>query len=420
MTKIVIIGLGAAGFGAVLAAKKQDRKVEITIIDNKDFDLMHQCGLPFALDGTVKDINSLKDDIKAGMMGIKVISNSQVEEVNFGSKKIKCKDKEIEYDKLIIATGSKPFIPPIKTDNKIFTIHDIEGTKEVQKEIKRGGNAIIIGASAIGLETAVGLNNKGMNVTVYDMVAGCFPRALDKDMSEIIEDKLKEKGIRLELGQKVSEIQEKGIVIMATGVTPNITFLEGSIVKMDKFGIEVNEKMETSVKDVYAAGDCCGVKSLVNEERWPSILANNAYREGVIAGANAAGGNRKFNGILGTFVSLIDDIEIAATGFNSFFAEQYKIHTVSGKARGKNRPEWFGSLKELVVKVLTDEKGRIIGGQAIGEGAKERINIISAAIKAGFSLKDISELELAYCPAVSDYYDVLVMAAEVGLRKLNK
>ena len=149
------------------------------------------------------------------------------------------------------------------------------------------------------------------------------------------------------------------------------------------------------------------------------MLANNAYREGVIAGINSAGGDKKFNGILGTFVSVIDDIEIAATGFNSFFAEQYGIKIVIGKAKGRNRPEWYGPAKELTVKIIADEKGKVIGGQAIGPGAKERVNIISTAIKAGLTLKDISELELAYCPAVSDYYDVLVMAAEIGLRKIR-
>jgi len=419
MAKIVILGLGAAGFGAALAIKKQDRKAEITIVDNKDFDLLHQCGLPFVLEGKIKSFSELQHSINADRMGMKLINKCNVASVDFDNKKLICGAKSIDYDKLIIATGSKPSIAPIKTDNEVFTVHKVEDTKKLEKIVKKNGDVVIVGAGAVGLETAVALKKKGMNVKVIDMLDSTFPRAIDKDMSEIIEDKLKEKGIKLELGKKISEIKEKAVVVMATGVMPNITFLEGSILKINKFGIEVNEKMETSVKDVYAAGDCCGVKNLVNKEKGPSILANNAYREGVIAGANAASGNKKFNGILGTFVSLIDDIEVAATGFNSYFAEHYGIKTVIGRAKGKNRPEWYGESKELVVKLIADEKGKLIGGQAIGEGAKERVNIISTSIKAGFSLKDISELELAYCPAVSDYYDVLVMAAELGLRKIK-
>lgn len=435
MAKIVILGLGAAGFAAALAAKKQDRKAEITIIDEKDFDLLHKCGLPFVLEGKIKDLSKLKHSINAEGMGIRVLSNCSVNKIEFivpnGSSRAQTnkkiinylnkkdnKNKSIGYDKLIIATGSKPNIPLLKTDNEIFTVHKIDDTKKLEENVKKGRKAIVVGASAIGLETSVALKKKGMEVKVIDMFDSTFPKAIDKDMSEIVEDRLKANGIKLELGKKVSELKEKAIIVMATGVLPNVTFLEGSLIKINKLGIEVNEKMETSVKDVYAAGDCCGVNSLINKEKWNSVLANNAYREGVIAGSNAAGGNKKFNGILGTFVSIIDDIEVAATGFNSFFAEQYGIKTVIGKAKGKNRPEWYGPAKELVVKLIADEKGKVIGGQAIGEGAKERVNIIAAAIKGGFTLKDIAELELAYCPAVSDYYDVLVIAAEIGLRKL--
>lgn len=425
MAKIVILGLGAAGFGAALAAKKQDRKAEITIIDEKDFDLMHQCGLPFVLEGKIKDFSKLKHSINAERMGIRVLNNCRVNKIEFDKKiinhlnKKNNKNEKTSYDKLIIATGSKPNIPQVKTDNEVFTVHKIEDTKKLEKNVKKGGKAIVVGASAVGLETAIALKKKGMEVKVIDIFDSTFPKAIDKDISEIVEDRLKEKGIKLELGKKVSEVKEKGIVVMATGVLPNVTFLEGSLIKINKFGVEVNEKMETSVRDVYAAGDCCGVNSLINKEKWNSILANNAYREGVIAGGNAAGGNKKFNGILGTFVSVIDDIEVAATGFNSFFAEQYGIKTVIGKAKGKNHPEWYGPAKNLVVKLIADEKGKVIGGQAIGEGAKERVNIIATAIKGGFTLKDIADLELAYCPAVSDYYDVLVMAAEIGLRKVE-
>ena len=301
MTKIVIIGLGAAGFGAALAIKKQDRKAEITIVDDKDFDLLHQCGLPFVLEGKIKGFSELQHSINADRMGMRLLSNCRVSKVEFNDKIINYeknnKNEKISYDKLIISAGSKPSIAPIKTDNEVFTVHRIDDTKKLEKSVKKGGNVVIVGAGAVGLETAAALKKKGMNVKVIDILDSTFPRAIDKDMSEIIEDRLKEKGIKLELGKKISEIKEKAVVVMATGVMPNITFLEGSILKINKFGIEVNEKMETSIKDVYAAGDCCGVNSLLSKDKWNSILANNAYREGMVAGANAAGGNKKFNGI---------------------------------------------------------------------------------------------------------------------------
>jgi len=419
MTKIVILGLGAAGFGAALGAKKQDRKAEITILDDKDFDLLHQCGLPFALEDKL-EINSLKHSVNADKMGIQLVSNSIINKIDSNDKEIHYNNKKINYDKLIIAVGSKPFVPPIKTSNDVFTVHNISDIEKIGKNVKKGGKAIVVGAGAIGLETAVALNKKGMDVKIIDMLPCCFPKAIDEDISAVLEEKLKKKGIKIELGKKVDEIKEKALVIVAAGVRPNIDFLKDSGIEVGKFGVLVNEKMETSVKDIYAAGDCCSVPSLINKEKMASQLANNAYREGMVAGGNAAGGDKEFSGILGTFVSLIDDIEIAATGFNSFFAELYGVKAVVGKAKGKNRPSWFGEASELTVKIIADSKGKIIGGQAIGAGAKERVNIIATAIKAGMGLKDISELELAYCPAVSDYYDILVMAADLGLRRLKQ
>ncbi|MBW2988751.1 FAD-dependent oxidoreductase [Candidatus Woesearchaeota archaeon] len=424
MEKIVILGLGAAGFGAALAAKKQDRSAEITIIDEKDFGLMHQCGLPFTLEGKMPDFSGLKHDISAGKMGMNLLKSCTVKSIDFSKKTIDYKKEDkvqkISYTKLIIASGSKPFIPPIKTDNKIFTVHDLNSSEELSKSIKKGEKAVIIGAGAIGLETAAALKKKGMDVKVIDMLPSAFPKAIDPDISSILEEKLKEKGIMLELGKKVEEITEKAIVVAAAGVVPNIPFIEKSEIKTSKWGIEVSQKMQTSIKDVYAAGDCCSVSSLINNEKMPSQMANNAYKQGVIAGANAAGAKKSYPGILNTFTSLIGDIEIAAVGFNSYFAGRYGIKPIAGKAKGKVLPEWFAhSSEELAVKLIADEKGKVIGAQAIGPGAKERINIVSASIKAGFNLRDIADLELAYCPALSDYYDVLVRAAELGLRKIR-
>ncbi|MEA2037214.1 MAG: FAD-dependent oxidoreductase [Nanoarchaeota archaeon] len=419
MTHVVILGLGAAGFGAALAAKKHDRNTEITILDNKDFDLMHQCGLPFALEGKIESVDSLKHAINAERMDMKLVSKADIKKVDFNLKEVHYNGEKISYDKLVIATGSSPFIPQIKTDSKIFTVHNIDDVKELANKIKIERRAIVVGAGAVGLETAVALKKKGLEVKVIDMLDSTFPKAIDEDMSFIIEEKLKEKGIELELGKKISEINEQAIVIMATGVKPNIDFLKSIKLKVNDCGIEVNDKMETSIKDVYAVGDCCCVSSLINKKKMPSQLANNAYKEGTVAGVNAAGGKKKYSGILNTFVSVVDDLEIAATGFNSFFTNAYGIRTAVSKVRGKSRPEWYGEAEELTVKLIATEKGKLIGAQAIGRGAKERINIVSTAIKAGFTLEDLSNIELAYCPSVSDYYDVLIMAADLALRKLN-
>ncbi len=289
MTKIVIIGLGAAGFGAVLAIKKQNRNSEVLVIDDKDFDLIHQCGLPFALEGKI-NFSNLKHSLNLSKIWVELLSNSTVNKIEF-DEKIVCYAqnnnlKSVNYDKLIIAAGSKPFIPLLKTDNKTFTIHNLEDALRLKEEIATSKNkrVIIIGAGAIGLEVGIALNKIGLNVKVMDMMQSTFPKSIDADISQLLEEKLKQKGIELELGKKIEEIKEDAIVIIAAGVKPNIDFLEGlEQIKINKFGIEVNEKMEASIKDVYAAGDCCCIQSLINKEKMPSMLANNSYRQGVVA-----------------------------------------------------------------------------------------------------------------------------------------
>jgi NADH oxidase (H2O2-forming) len=427
MTNLVIIGLGAAGFAAALSARKTDREIEITIVDKKNYDLMHPCGLPFALDGTVK-LEDLKHSINAESMRINVISNSKVDSIDTSKKEIQyynLKNKEnnkIGYDKLIIASGSSPIIPKIKgTENNknLFSIHTPEDVKNLSNAIKKTKKVNIIGAGAIGLETATALNKKGCDVTITEMLSQCLPKAIDKDMSEIIETYLKNKKIKLHLNNPVEEIDKSIITIIAAGVKPNTEIAEIADLKTEKFGIKVNEKMETSARDVYAVGDCAEVLNLITKKPWPALIASSAYKQGTIAGANAAGKKLAYPGTLTTFASVLGTLEVAATGFNSYFAEK-EHNVITGKAKSSTKPYWFPKNKEITLKIIADKKtGKVLGAQAIGQGASEKINTISAAIKANFTLQDLSDVELTYCPAISQTYDVLTMAADNALRKIR-
>lgn len=187
MPKIVIIGLGTAGFAAALEIKKKDRKSEITIIDKKDFDLLHSCGLPYFLERKVDSLSKLKHDIKAGMMGINIMHNSKATKIDTEKKAVfyekDNEKKEIAYDKLIISTGSCPFIPPIdgiKGNNGVFTVSSSSDTEKLDNSIEKSKTAIIIGAGAIGLETAYALKKRGLDVTIIDMLDSAFPKQLIK------------------------------------------------------------------------------------------------------------------------------------------------------------------------------------------------------------------------------------------------
>lgn len=426
MAEIVIIGLGAAGFAAALSARKNDRNAEITVIDEKGYDLMHPCGLPFALDGAVK-LDNLKHSISAESMKIKIINNSKVNIIDTNKKEIQYKKNnkntdKIKYDKLIIATGSSPIIPDIegvKDNTNLFVISSPEDIEKISSAIKKVKKADIIGAGAIGLETAIALSKRGVDVAIYEMLSHCLPKAIDKDISELIEKRLKNNNIKLSFNKKNDGINKNNITIIAAGVKPNTELAEKAGIKTGKFGIVVNKIMETSAKDVYAAGDCAEALHLVTKKPCPSLIASSAYKQGTIAGANAVGKSQIYAGTLTTFASVLAGLEIAATGLNSYFAKKEGFDLVIGKASSSTKPYWFPDGKEITVKLIADKKTkRIIGGQAVGEGAADKINIISAAIKAGFSLQELSDVELAYCPAISQTYDVITMAADLALRRL--
>jgi len=428
---IIIIGLGSAGFAAALAIKKNNKDARVIIIDKKDYDLGHPCGIPFYLEGKIKDMKDLKHNLGLDKMNIQKYAESEVQSIDTENKEILFDSKKEKYDKLIITTGASPFILPIEGIENAYKALNINDVDEIKEKIKKIKKAVIIGAGAIGLETAIALKENDVDVSVIDIMDNVLPNLIDPDISGILEDYLKEKGINLLLGKKIKKIEknkitleddliETDIVVLAAGVKSNIEIVNNTPIKKEK-GIIVNGKMQTNVKDVYAAGDCTQQVSLINKKPFNAQLASNAYIQGTIAGVNAAGGNLSYNGALGTFVSKIGKMEIAATGFSSSFAEKNEYKVVIGKASANIKPEWYSESPKLIVKVIANKKdGKILGGQAIGEeGAAARINLIATAIKTGFTLKDLTELELAYCPAVSDVKDVLILAAEVGLRRIN-
>ncbi|MDP2845654.1 MAG: FAD-dependent oxidoreductase, partial [Candidatus Methanoperedens sp.] len=346
----------------------------------------------------------------------------------------------IPYDSLIIASGAEPFIPPIKGAKEnigkgVFVLYDIDSAKKIIEFVKKAKKAVVVGAGPIGLEIAVVLMERGLEVTVVEMLASALPRALDKDMAKMVEQSLDKSLIRILFNKTVSsingepvdsvsvgdEIIKTDMVVLASGVRANLEVAKNAGIEVGKWGIKTNTRVETNIKDIYAVGDCIETVSLINNMPTMMQLSSAAYRQGMVAGTNAAGGYDTYEGVLGTFVSLIGELEVAATGFNEFFAESAGYKVISGKAHGKNKPEYYPGAKDITVKIIADSKtGKLLGAQAVGEGAGARINVISLAIKASMDIYSLSKTEMAYCPMLAENYDVLNKAADFAVRKLEK
>jgi len=438
----VILGLGSGGFAATLAIRRVDPKANITIIEKRGYDMFSPCGMPFALQGIV-GLEELKFTLPSHKNITKLLKH-EAKEIKPNKKEVIARNLEtnevvhIPYDSLIIALGAQPFIPPIEGAEEnmgkgVFVLESLESAKQIIEYANKSRKAVIIGAGPIGLEVAIALSEK-LEVTVVEMLSHAFPKALDKDMAKLVEDYLKTKGIELLMNKTVKSIStpvesvyvgderiETDMVVLASGVKSNIEIAKKAGIEIGKWGIKTNARMETNIKGIYAVGDCTETVSLINHRATVMQLSTAAFRQGMVAGTNAAGGYDIYEGALSTFVSLVGDLEVASTGFNSLYAQSAGFEVIAGKAKGKTKPEYYPGAKDITLKVIADARsGKLLGAQAVGEGAGWRINVISLAIKCGISVYDLREAEMAYCPMLAENYDVINKAADFAVRKLEK
>jgi len=318
----------------------------------------------------------------------------------------------------------------------MYTVSVPEEGELVRDVALKSKSCAVIGGGAIGMEIALALKHLGVDVHITKRSEPALPRNVDPDMGTILVDHIKEKGLHVYFGKGIDSINGKEVVesvtiggemipvdfvVMAAGVDSNIDLGEKMGIECERGSIKTNERMETSIPSVYAIGDNCLSHHMIDKTPARIALATTAYRQAMVAGVNAAGGDAVYDGTLGTFVSFVGDLEVSATGYNTPGAERAGYEVVSGRANTLDKPTWMPDAKEISIKVLADvETGKLLGGHSIGtEGTDWRINMIALGIKKGMTLSEFASVELAYCPPVSELYDPLLMATDVALRKLD-
>jgi NADH oxidase (H2O2-forming) len=446
--RIVVIGAHAASVDAASAARKTDRTAEITLVTEEKHAGYSRCGLPFVIGGQIPDFKSLIVFPPAyfQMMKLTLRTETRATAINTTNKTVETVDKmgkteTIPYDSLIIATGASSFIPPIKGKEKqgIHSLRTLEDGERIDQIVKKGAeSAVIMGAGLIGLEMAVALKDRGLKeVTVVEMLPQILPQMLDPDMSKIAQEMLQQRGINVLTGKCVEEFlgTEKvtGIIaggeeidadffLSAFGVRANTTLAANAGVGLGETkAIKTNARMETSVKDVYAAGDCAETIGIVTQRPVLPQLGTVAVRQGKVAGINAAGGYGLFTGALGSAVTRLFDTDIGVTGLTETAGQKNRIETVSGTIASKTKADYYpGALPIKVKLVVEKESQRIVGAQIIGgEEVTQRINTISMAIQRQMTARDLSKADTAYAPPVCETWEPLVLAAEMVLMKLR-
>ena len=445
--RIVIIGASAAGVEAASAARKADRTAEITLITKEKNAGYSRCGLPFVVGGHINSFRELVVYQPAFFQMLKLNLRLQTEAVAIDTKEktVAVQTKEgatetLPYDSLVIATGAEPFMPPIKCNDKkgILSLRTIEDGEQIDAAIKAGAkSAIIMGAGLIGLELGAGLIERGLRVTVIEMMPQILPQLLDMDMAKMVQQHLEEKGMRILLNKTVEEflgtdkvtavkaggdILGADLFISAFGVRPNTKLAaEAGIPLGESKGIKTNGRMETEVKDVYAVGDCAETTHIVTHRPVCPQLGTVAVREGKVAGANAAGGYSLFSGVLASAVTRLFDIEAGNTGLTETAAKRNRIEVVTGTISSKTRADYYPGAKPIKVKLVVEkESQRIIGGQIIGgEEVTQRINCLSFAIQQGMTVRELAKADTAYAPPLCETWEPMTLAAEMVLLKLR-
>ena len=444
--KIVIIGAHAAGVDAASACRKKDRTSEIILITKEKHAGYSRCGLPFVIGGQIPNFEDLIVFSNAyyKMLKLNLKTETSVIKIDIQNKNVNTVNKNgvlesLEYDKLIISTGASPFIPRIKGSDKkgIMSLRTLEDGKQIDQSIKEGAKtALIMGAGLIGLETGIGLHERGLKVTIVEMLPQILPAMLDMDMASHIKEALVKKGLSILTEKRVEEItgNEKAsgviasseqingdILVSAFGVRANTKLaIDAKIAIGETRAIKTNQRMETNVTDIFAAGDCAEVPNLITHQPSCSQLGTIAVRQGKVAGTNAGGGYALFEGVLASAVTKLYDIEVGSTGLTTTAAKRGKIETVSGKISSKTRADYFPGAKPIKIKLIVEkESRRLIGAQIMGgEEVTQRINALSFAIQKNMTVNELAKADTAYAPPLCETWEPIVLAAEIALRKL--
>lgn len=442
MVKVVIIGGGAAGASAAARARRLDPNAEITMVEAGSMITHAPCGIPYAVSGVVPDYKSLMTYTPEEFekeRNIKVLINTKAIDVDPDKRTVTIsrggKTEVLQWDKLIIATGAKPLVPKIPGVelSGILTVRLPDDVPSLKAELADAATIGIVGGGYIGVEMAEAALHLGKKVVLFEMMDRLLPAALDADMAAILADEMKKKGVELHLGEKVVEfrgsggkvsavVTEKGEykvdkVIMAVGVKPDVDLALKAGAKLGETGaVAVNEYMETSATDVYAAGDVVEkVHRLTGRKVWIP-LAPSANKEGQVAGGNAVKGRvLRFPGVVGTAVTKFFDLYVARTGLSEEEAQRLGIKYEKAVIKARTKAQYYPSYAPVHVKMLADTSGRILGVQALGWDhiVAAYADIAAVAIERGATIEDLFFSDIGYMPATAPVWHPLIVAARV-------
>jgi NADPH-dependent 2,4-dienoyl-CoA reductase/sulfur reductase-like enzyme/rhodanese-related sulfurtransferase len=442
--KIVIVGGVAGGATAAARVRRLDETAEITLLEKGPYVSFANCGLPYFISKDIQRRSNLLLQTPEGFFSryrVNVRTNTEAVEIQKDKKSVIVRtpvgDETIVYDKLILAQGGSPVVPPLHgvTSDHVFKLWTIPDMDRIHKYIeeKRPEKAVVAGGGFIGLEMAEALHARGIQVTLVELAPQVMIQ-MDPEFGAMIKSTLEEKGIVVKTGVGLSEIQQETVkvtdgssieadmVLLSIGVRPELTLAKAAGLEIGASGgLIVDEHLRTSDPNIYAAGDMVEIVNKIHGKKVRIPLAGPANRQGRIAGTNALGGKMKYHGALGTSVVKIFDHTAASTGLSEKAAHDAGFDAGVSYIFKDNHVTYFPGGKPLSLKLVYDKKtSRLLGGQAYGQvGVEKRIDVLATALHGKMTLEDLSELDLAYAPPYNSANDPVNLASFVGLNNIN-
>ena len=439
--KVVIIGGVAGGATAAARIRRLDEQAEIVVFERSGFVSYANCGLPYYIGGVIEDPEALTLQTPESFFSrfrVTMKVHHEVTAIHPERKAVSVKNLETgelfeeSYDKLLLSPGAKPTQPrlPGLGSEKIFTLRTVEDTFRIKEYIraKQPKSAVLAGGGFISLELAENLRELGMDVTIVQRPKQLM-NPFDADMAAFIHGEMRKHGVRLALGHTVEGFEEKDsgvdvllkdeaplhadMVVLAIGVSPDTGLAKDAGLELGiKGSILVNDRMETSVPDIYAVGDAVQVKHFVTGQDALIALAGPANKQGRIAADNICGGDSRYAGSQGSSVIKIFDMTAATTGINETNAKKGGLNVDTVILSPMSHAGYYPGGKVMTMKVVFEkETYRLLGAQIVGyEGVDKRIDVLATAIRAGLKATQLKELELAYAPPYSSAKDPVNMA----------
>lgn len=448
--RILIVGGVAGGASAAARLRRLDEKAEIIMFERGDYISFANCGLPYYIGGEIKNRDDLLLQTPESFkqrFNIEVRVRNEVTGIDSENKQISIKNLSTgktyteAYDKLILSPGAEPVRPPIPgiDSDRIFTLRNVHDTDLINDFIDKHKpkRAVIVGAGYIGLEMAENLHRRGLLIAIAEMADQVLP-VMDKEMAGFIQPELQKHNVALWLNDAVANFRPSNsslvvglksgmelsceMVILAIGVKPEVKLARQAKLEIGTTGgIKVNEKLQTSDPDIYAIGDAIEVRDFALDNPTLIPLAGPANKQGRMVADNICGRNRRYNGTQGTAILKVFGLTVAMTGASEKALAKTNIEYEKLHLHPANHVGYYPGAKQMHVKLLfTKPGGKILGAQIVGsQGVDRRIDIFAVAIRAGLTVFDLQELELAYAPPYGSGKDPVNIAGYAAANILD-